>query len=84
MGDIVPRFMNLDESPMKLIQPWNLGMCIPKVAYYSIVSHQILSFMAFLMQDGLKITSSHIALLLQFHHKTSYKTTFSCFMFQLQ
>ncbi len=62
---VVIKFVDLDESPINnLIQPWNFEICVPRVACSSRVDHQMSSPMASLMQDVIKITLSHIALLL--------------------
>ncbi len=64
MDIIVIRFVDLDENHVNnLIQPWNFEICVPRVARSLRVDHQISSPMASLMQDVIKITLSHIALL---------------------
>jgi hypothetical protein len=40
--------------------------------------------MAKLMQDVIKMPSSFIALLFQFHMKASYLITLSCFMYMMK
>lgn len=69
MGDIVPRFVNLNESVplMNLVQLQNSWMCIPRVIHSSTIHHQIPSPMASLIHNAMKITSSHITFLPQFY-----------------
>ncbi len=66
------------------MQPWNYGSCITKTRHSSIVGHQISSIMVELMQDVIKMSSSFIALLFQFHRNTSYLVTLSCFIYNMK
>jgi hypothetical protein len=66
---------------MSSIQRLNSGMCVPKVVHYSTIG--LWNFIAndITNLDVMKITSSHIALLLQSHRNASYMIPLSCIMY---
>jgi hypothetical protein len=66
------------------MQPWNYGSCVAKTWCSSIVGHWISSTMVKLMQDAINMSSSFIALLLQFHRNASYLVTLSCFIYKMK
>ncbi len=66
------------------MQPWNCVSCVAKTWCSSIVGHQISTAMAELMQDAIKMPSSFIAFLFQFHKNASYLVTLSCFIYNMK
>ncbi len=66
------------------MQPWNCGNYVAKTWSSSIMGHQISSTMAKLMQDAIKMLSSFIALLLQFHRNASYSVTLLCLIYNMK
>jgi hypothetical protein len=66
------------------MQPWNYGSCIAKTWRFLIVGHWISSTMVELMHDAIKMPSSFITLLLQFHRNASYLVTLLCFIYNMK
>jgi hypothetical protein len=58
------------------MQPWNYGSWVAKTRRSSIMGNWISSTIAELMQDAIKMPSSFIAFLFQFHRNASYLMTF--------
>ncbi len=65
------------------MQPWNCGSYVTKIQHFLIMGHWISSIMAELMQDAIKMPSSVITFLLQFHKNASYLVTLSCFIYNM-
>jgi len=66
------------------MQPWNYGNCVAKTRHSSIVGHRISLVMVELMQSAIKMPSSFIAFLFQFHRNASYLVTLSCFIINMK
>jgi hypothetical protein len=69
---------------INLMQPWNYGSCVAKTQHSSIMGHRISSTMVELMQDVIKMPSSFIAILLQFHRNASYLLTLLCLIYSMK
>jgi hypothetical protein len=85
LGVIVIRFVDFDGGAIDEInitlELWNVYT--KGSPFQVVIGHQISSLLASLMQDVMKITSSQIAMLLQFYRNALFMITLSCFMYKM-